>query len=124
MYPIVKVRGVKYAQDHKNYPQFQHQAGGPLVPDPRYPSEAQEYISWKRVRAEPVKDELGRVPTMVDPVKDGGAIRMQRRPVGFKYEFDSTPIAVERTPDISRAIARGDIEEITDAPAGKGKGGK
>jgi hypothetical protein len=122
MYPIVKVRGVKYEKGHKNYPQFQHQPGGPLVPDPRFPSEAQEYISWKRVKAEPVKDELGRVPTTVDHVKESGNIRPVRRPIGFKYEFDSAPVAVERTPDIDRALSRGDIEEVKDE--GKAKGGK
>jgi hypothetical protein len=124
MYPIVKVRGVKYEKDHKNYPQYPHQAGGPLVPDPRFPSAAQEYISWKRVKAEPVPDELGRVPTMVDIVKGvGGAVTLERKPVRFSWEFDSAPVAMERTPDIDRAISRGDLEEVKES-SGKGKGGK
>lgn len=119
MYEIVKVRGVKYTKDHRNYTTDLHAPNGPLVPDPRFPSTDQVYIGWKRSKHEYEPDELGRVPSGIDkdPIgKDG--FRLVRVPLTFKWEFDSAPIAVEKTPDISQALMRGELE-IAEEKKGK-----
>jgi hypothetical protein len=140
MYEIIKVRGVKYPKNDPRYPKHPHQPAGPLFPDPRYPSVAQEYIGWKRVQYPMIevphpdeakakagvkieipdipRDELGRVFMGMDAVKEGDGIRMLRNPISFYWKYDSTPIAVEKNPHVQRALERGEIELATEKKGG------
>jgi len=131
----IKVRGVKYPAGHYLAPQHDAQPGGPLVPVPgsvvalsgggdggAAAGGSQRYIGWKcEHTAEPTLCD-GEAIMMTDRTyTPTGARRDEHVPVRFRWTFDPTPVEVEQTPEILRAIARGEIEKVEVEPAPKAR---
>jgi hypothetical protein len=124
----VLVRGVEYPKGDKRIHPLG--AGGPLVsfPGTAVPlsnggdggiaaASAQQYIGWTRERTdEPIEIDGEKILT-VDRKPDG----LQFAYVQYRWVYDPTPRLVEKTDEIKRALARGDIVEVK--PEKKKKGG-
>jgi len=145
MSETIKVRAVKYAQGHKNYPDHPSRPGGPLVRLPGSEAADQLYIGWKRERLQPtlvdhptkagVKVEKivpergpnGKVRIQTDIVTgDNGKPKMVKTLAIYRWVYDSKPLSIEMCPDydyIRKAIRAGDLEEVTESDKAK-KGGK
>jgi len=139
----ILVQGVKYGPDDRRVPRYPSHPGGPLVPVPGtvvplaaggdggiMAAGSQQYIGWSRKPVdEPAKvNELGDVLTQEDfPVDERGSFKPTRRPIMFEWVYDPQPVLVRLTPEIRRALARGEIVAVTpeDKPKvkPKGKGG-
>jgi hypothetical protein len=128
----ILVRGVKYPKDDKRAPAHGAIAGGPLVNIPGtvvplsnggdggiYAASAQQYIGWRRERMEEPILVDGEPILTVDRKRDG----LQFAHVQFRWVFDPSPVLVPKTPEIMRAIARGDIELATPEKKKKSGGG-
>jgi hypothetical protein len=115
------VCGVKYPEGDRRCPDHPSKPGGPLVrrqgTDPRH----QQYIGWSRQRIEPGEDgkvhlqavnEFGDVLTTTDFVSG----RRVNKPLTFRWAYDPKPVLQRRTPDIMRALRRGDIREPEATP--------
>jgi len=130
-----KVRAVKYAPDHKNYPDHPSRPGGPLVRLPGSDAPSQQYVGWSRERIQPtlvdhptklgVKIEKivpevganGKLRMQTDTVMaDNGKPRMVKAPAIYRWVYDATPLEVEMTPEndyIKKALKSGDLVEVT-----------
>jgi len=110
----ILVRGIKLPGEpaHSSMPH------GPLVPVPgtvaplsaggdggAFAGMSQSYIGWRREACEP--DPMRMV---TDYVRDAGRVSLERVPVRFRWVYDPTPVLVELTIEIRRALAKGDIE--------------
>ena len=140
----ILVRGVEYAPDDPRRSTHPTKPNGPLVPVPGtvvaltaggdggvVAASSQTYIGHKRVQVERDKDgkykleainDLGDVYMQADFPAEGGVVRPRIRPLTYRWEFDPTPVLVRKTPEIIRALRRGEIEEVKAGDA-KGKGG-
>lgn len=135
----IRVRGVKYPAGHYLYPSHDAQPGGPLVPFPgsvvalsaggdggRAAGSSQRYIGWACVRGDEPTLADGEPIMMTDRVPSAaGTIRIEHAAVRYRWVYDPTPVVIEQTPEILRAIARGEIQKVEAEPAPKrGRGGE
>lgn len=131
----ILVRGIAYSPDDPRYPKHSSKPKGPLVPIPGtvvpismggdggvQAAGSQRYIGHSRVAIErdpkdgkipldPVND-LGDVLVQMDYPAQGGIVKPVVRPITYRWEFDPSPVLVRRTPEIIRALRRGEIEAV------------
>lgn len=143
----ILVRGVEYAPDDPRRAIHPSKPNGPLVPIPgtvvpltqggdggMTATRSQQYIGHRRVQIERDADgkvpldainELGDVYTQVDFPAVGGIVKATVRPITYRWVYDPSPVLVRKTPEIIRALGRGEIVEVThtEVKRGKGKGG-
>ena len=130
----ILVRGVEYAADDHRRATHPSKPNGPLVPVPGtvvpltaggdggvVAAASQKYIGHRREQIPRGKDgkqpldainDLGDVYMQADFPAEGGLVRPTVRPITYRWVFDPDPVLVRKTPEILRAIRRGEIEEV------------
>lgn len=153
----ILVRGVEYASDDPRRSTHPSKPNGPLVPVPGTvmplsqggdggvrAAGSKKYIGHACVPNERNEkgnfkvdaiNELGDVLVQVDFPSEGGLVKPVVRPLTYHWEYDPSPVLVRRTPEILRALRRGEIVEVErdkreagnpelqKPPKGKAKGG-
>jgi len=138
----ILVRGVEYAPDDPRCATHPTKPNGPLVPVPGsvvpltaggdggvVAASSQKYIGHRREPVERGKDgrykieainDLGDVYMQADFPAENGLVKPTIRPLTYRWVYDPEPVLVRKTPEIIRALRRGEIEEVK---AGTSKGG-
>jgi hypothetical protein len=142
----ILVRGVEYAADDPRRATHPTKPNGPLVPVPgtvvpltqggnggMSAASSQQYIGHRREPIPRGKDgkipldainDLGDVYTQADyPRGDDGLVRATIRPLTYRWVYDPDPVLVRKTPEILRALRRGEIVEVPMGETKKSKGG-
>lgn len=125
---------MEYAPDDHRRATHPSKPNGPLVPVPGtvvpltaggdggvVAVSSQKYIGHSRVPVERGKDgkqkldainDLGDVFMQADYPAENGLVKPTIRPITYRWVYDPEPVLVRKTPEVIRALRRGEIEEV------------